>query len=313
MIWVEILSRSHAVMARYRCVGPDVRIGRSYENDVVVDDPYVDPHHVRIVRNEAGNLVAEDLGSVNGLYGDQLAHRVERLVVDGDRLICIGRTYLRIREANHVVAPARLARPQRYRAPLLMMLGVSALATVVLIQWLSETAEPKPTDYLMPLLILCGGVLAWAGCWAMLSSVLSGQACFDRSLLIALNGALLFALGSEVAEIAAFALSWSAIATYSYAGAWALLAVLCFLHLRDVSASRVWLKGGAIAALAVLAIATQTLLQLDGRTDSTDANRQSEARRHMPPTFRLVPLQSEAAFFARAAELKGKLDSDRSQ
>src|SRR5262249_11129653 len=162
-------------------------------------------------------------------------------------------------------------------------------------QWLSETAELNPSDYLIPLLSLCGGVLAWAGCWAMVSYVLSGQACFERSLLIALCGALLFAFGNEVAEIAAFALSFSAIATYSYPGAWVLLAVLCFLQLRDVSAPRLWLKGGVIAALAVLAIATQTLLQMDGRTDSTDADRQSEARHYMPPAFRLVPLQSETA------------------
>src|SRR5262245_11298683 len=306
MIWVEFLSRSHTVMVRYRCAGPDVRIGRSYENDVVVDDPYVDPHHVRIVRNEAGALIAEDLGSVNGLYGGQPARRVVRLVVDGDRLICIGRTHLRIREENHPVEPARLVEPHRRGAPLLVVLGAAALATVVLTQWLSETAEPKPSDYLMPTLILCGGVLAWAGCWALLSYVLSGQACFARSLLITLCGALLFALGNEVTQIAAFALSWSAIATYSYAGAWALLAVLCFLHLRDVSASHLWLKGGVIAALAVLAITVQTLLQLDARAYSADVDRQSEARRHLPPAFRLVPLQSEAVFFSGAAQLKGK-------
>ena len=67
MIWVEILSRHHDVVARYRCED-GARIGRAYDNDVVVDDPYVAPHHARIVRDEAGELFAEDLGSVNGLY-----------------------------------------------------------------------------------------------------------------------------------------------------------------------------------------------------------------------------------------------------
>src|SRR5262249_17971492 len=122
MIWVEILSRSHAVTARHRCAGPDVRIGRSYDNDVVVDDPYVDPHHLRIARDEAGALVAEDLGSVNGLYDVQTSHRMKWLVVDGDRLVSIGRTCLRIREANYAVAAARLAEPPGRHAALLVVL-----------------------------------------------------------------------------------------------------------------------------------------------------------------------------------------------
>jgi hypothetical protein len=313
MIWVEILSRSHFVLARHRCAGPEIRIGRGYDNDVVVDDPYVDPHHVRIVRSSTDGLVAEDLGSVNGLYSNQSPQRVERLAVDGNLLIGIGRTYLRIREASHAVAPARMVEPAARSAPMLVVLGAATLGITALFQWLSETSEPKPSDYLLLLTLLCGAVLAWTGGWATLSRVFSGQAGFERNLLIALWGALLLELGAEAAGIATFALSWSAPATYSYAGAWALLAVICFLHMREMSASRLRLKGGVIAALAVVAIAMQTLLQLERRTDILSADRTSEARAHLPPALRLVPLRSEADFFAGAVQLKAGLDNDRAQ
>ena len=46
VIWVEVLSRHHDVVARHRCVGPEVHIGRGYDNDVVIDDPYVAARHV---------------------------------------------------------------------------------------------------------------------------------------------------------------------------------------------------------------------------------------------------------------------------
>ena len=38
MIWVEILSRHRDIAARFRFPGPEVRIGRGYDNDVIIDD-----------------------------------------------------------------------------------------------------------------------------------------------------------------------------------------------------------------------------------------------------------------------------------
>jgi Inner membrane component of T3SS, cytoplasmic domain len=314
MIWIEVLSRNRVVLARHRCAGQEIRIGRGYDNDVVVDDPYVDAHHVRIVRNEAGLLVAEDLGSVNGLYSDQSPDRAQRLVVDGNRLITIGRTYLRIREEGHVVAPARVAQHQTRGWPLLVVLGIAALGVAVLSQWLGETSEPKPSEYLMMVLLVFCVVLVWTGGWATLSRVFSGHADFERNLLIALWGALAFGLRDEVAGIAAFALAWSALDTYSYVVAWVVLAVVCFLHLREMSDSRLRLKAGATAALAVIAIGMQTLLQLERRSDGALGSymeQQSDSRRHLPSALRLAPLQGEKAFFAGAAQLKAKLDNDR--
>lgn len=315
MIWVEVLSRSHIVLARHRCAGPEVRIGRGYDNDVVVDDPYVDARHVRIVRDEANALVAEDLGSVNGLYTDRSTGRVERLVVDSNGLIGIGRTYLRIREAGDEVAPARVAQAQALSVPVLVALGAATLGAEALSLWLGETGEPKPSDYLGPLLALCGVVLAWTGGWAILARVFTGHAGLERTLTIGLWAALLFVLGAETAGIAAFALSWSALATYSYAGAWVLLAVVSFLQLREISPSRPWRKGGALAALAVFAVAIQTLVQFEMQSDSAQrfSTEQSDERRHTLPAFRLVPLQNEASFFAGAAQLKARLDEDRTK
>ena len=54
MMWVEILSRQRDVISRFRIDGPEARIGRGYDNDVVVEDPYVAAQHLRIFRDEAG-------------------------------------------------------------------------------------------------------------------------------------------------------------------------------------------------------------------------------------------------------------------
>jgi hypothetical protein len=268
---------------------------------------------VRVVRNGTGGLVAEDLDSVNGLYSDDSPQRVERLAIDGQRLLGIGRTYLRIREAGHAVAPARVAHRRLGGPPMLAMLGAATLGAAALSQWLAETSEPKPSEYLLLLLAVTGVALVWTGAWTALSLILSRHAGFERNLLIALGGVLLVAIGDGVIGIAAFALSWGAIDTYAYAGAWGLLALVCFLHMREMSASRLRLKGGVIAALAIVAIGMQTLFQVDRGTDAASVERQSEVRRHLPPAFRLVPLESEADFIAAAARLKARLDSDRAR
>ena len=55
MIWVEVLSRQHDVISRHRIAdvaeGASIRIGRAYDNDVVIDDAYVAPHHLQLSRD----------------------------------------------------------------------------------------------------------------------------------------------------------------------------------------------------------------------------------------------------------------------
>ncbi|HEV2148502.1 MAG TPA: FHA domain-containing protein, partial [Longimicrobiaceae bacterium] len=52
---------------RLRLGSLPLTVGRGPGNDLILDDPYVDGRHARIGPDEAGVLVVEDLGSVNGL------------------------------------------------------------------------------------------------------------------------------------------------------------------------------------------------------------------------------------------------------
>jgi len=84
----------------------------------------------------------------------------------------------------------------------------------------------------------------------VLSRVFSGQARFERHLLIALAGLLIFSLYHEFLQLGAFALSSQAPQSYNYIGTWSLLAAICFLHLRaiDPSRTRPQGRGGSGAA-----------------------------------------------------------------
>jgi pSer/pThr/pTyr-binding forkhead associated (FHA) protein len=312
MIWVEILSRHRDVVSRHRCDGAEIHIGRGYDNDVIVDDPYVAPRHLRVFHDEDGKLVAEDMGSTNGLFADGSDRRQQRIVIEGDRPLRIGRTHLRIREASHVVAPERTSAAATHaRAwPLALGLAAAVLVLELVSLWLAETTEPKVSRYLLPPLILAILTLAWTTAWAILTRIFAGQARFERHLIIALSALLVFSVYAEVADVGAFALSWRVLADYSYIGAWALLAGLCWLHLREIGPAHLKQKAGVVAGLAIAAVAAQTLAQSELRGW---VSQQSYLRDLKPPMLRMAPAQDDAAFFGDALRLKTKLDRARKE
>jgi hypothetical protein len=312
MIFIEILSRHHELAARFRIASPVARIGRGYDNDVIIDDPYVAAQHLRIFRDESGQLVAEDMGSINGTFLDGGPNPLSRIALDGRHLIRIGQTLLRVREINHAVERERVTRPQRRILPIALatILAVVILAIDALKVWLTQTSEPRLSSYMTPLLLIAASVIAWVGVWTLLSRVFSGRSHFLRNLLIALSGVFAFSLYDEIAQFAAFAWTWPVASLYQYVVVWSILAVVCFLHLREVGPARLWLKGAMVAVGLGIAISVQTLQRWEAFSDS---GRQITARQLMPPALRVVALRDEGAFFSDIAKLKERLDADRSE
>lgn len=310
MIWVEILSRHRDIVARFRIAASEVRIGRGYDNDVIIDDPYVAARHLRVFRDDAGQLVAEDLGSANGTFPDGGHQRLARIVVDGKHPIRIGQTHLRIREIHHEVERERVAAPEWRTLPIAAAaaLGASLLGLSALQIWLVQTVELRASSYLAPLLGIAAAVLVWAGLWALLSRIFSGSSHLLRNLLIALAGGLAFSLYHEWARLLAFAWNWPAASTYQYVATWSILAAVVFLHLREVGRTRLKLKGAVVAALLVAGIAFQALQRSEAFSDQ---GRQYSTHQLMPPALRAVRLTEQGVFFGEIANLKARLDSDR--
>ena len=309
MIWVEVLSRHHDVVSRQR-VGDDARIGRAYDNDVVLDDPHVAPHHLRIVRDEAGTLFAEDQGSLNGLYAAEADERQARIPLDGQRILRVGRTLLRVRPASFEVPPERPVGRAVRVWPAIATLAVCAIALAAATLWLNETRETQLSRYLLPMLAVVLVVLVWTTGWAVLSRIFAAGAHFDRHLLVALCGLLAFFLFDELTDFGAFAFSSRGLADYAYIGNWLLFAALCFVHLRVMGPRRLPLKAGVVGALAVAAIAAQTVSRSD---ESSLAGQQSYLANLKPPMFRLKRPQTLDAFLGDTDRVKNALDKARLQ
>ncbi|MFA9217186.1 MAG: FHA domain-containing protein, partial [Sphingomonadaceae bacterium] len=101
--YVELLGANGEVLQRQRYQQLPIRIGRAYDNDLILDDAHSGAHHASVSLNERGELLMTDLGSQNGsIYR---GHRISHLVLGGNTVVRLGHTRLRIRAADFPVAP----------------------------------------------------------------------------------------------------------------------------------------------------------------------------------------------------------------
>jgi pSer/pThr/pTyr-binding forkhead associated (FHA) protein len=94
--FVEELSRTNQVLARHRHEQLPIRIGRAYDNDVILNDPHIAPHHALIeARPESegmpqSGVQVRDLGSKNGIVHQN--QPCQQLTLHGDHIFRLGHT-----------------------------------------------------------------------------------------------------------------------------------------------------------------------------------------------------------------------------
>lgn len=306
VIWIEILTRSGQVVARHRCSGPALRIGRSYQSDVIVDDPAVAPDHLRVTQSDDGAIVVEAAGDGGGfsIRGEQR----ERSLVDGDTILRIGQTFLRVRDETYAVPAAVVIAEPTPRWIELTALIIVALLLNGVILWLDETAEPRFSRYVTGIVGLAGVVLLWSGLWALVSRIFAGAARFPRHLGIAAGAFLVYTIYTILAQALAFSLSSGTIAGNIPIGFGVVLGIACFLHLQVIAPTYAPVKAGIIALLVLAGIAAQFANRAEQLRNGAQP---SIAQTTFPPAFRLARAKDEAQFFAAVDGLREKLDADR--
>jgi hypothetical protein len=316
MIWVELLSRGNDVIARHRIddTGRNrVTVGRAYDNDVIVDDPFVAPHHVTLVRtvvDDTEQWVAEDAATQNGMFVDNVKRRQSRVTLTENRVIHIGRTAFRVRTQAARVAPERALPAPAHGWKLALAFIAAVLAIELVSAWLSETTEPKLSRYLFLALGTLSALLVWTTIWSILSRVFSGFAKFDRHLLIVAGGVLVLSVVNELVRYGSYALSLPVLSANEYIATWLVIGTVLFLHLREISPQHWRLKSALVGVVAAIGIGSTWLSQAEAQRSTGQVQ---ILRGLQPPQVQLVPSQSSDAFFADAEELKAKLDRARTE
>jgi len=309
VIWVEVQARPNEPPVRHRLTQTEIRVGRAYDNDIVLDDPHVAPAHLRLFRDETGALRVEDLGSRNGLYLDRSKTRITGTALNGTETLRIGRTRLVIRTADHPVPPELPIVRERRVWPLAILFLVLILGLEMVSGWLNDPSIANPGRYLNGLLPYLAFTAIWTGIWSLISRVFSGAARIERHAVIAFGALFVFSVIDELGDISAFAFSAPLLATVDDWSEWILIAIALYLNLRVIGPGRVALKlSGSIAVVVVAVIYRLIML-----TDSQRVIPPSFVHRLLPPSFRATPLKTEDAFLAETRSIKETLDKARSQ
>ncbi len=315
IIFVEILNRRNRIKSRIRLNNFPVTIGRAYTNNIIIDDRFIDPEHVRLSFDEGGNLVAEDLGSKNGLHQLKPLKRVKSVIILPGTQIRVGHTVLRFRSPDYNVGPAEVklyeqTAFQRFLKSKSAGLAVFLFSLVVLMasDFLGSydrfTFAKFLSNFLPVLLIFA----MWAGCWSFANRVVSHEFHFISHLAVLSTAVIGFLFFIEAIGYYAFLFSPGVFLDVVEIMGLALISTLfLYGHLSVASTvSRVW----RLISSSLIAFG---LFGLFGYIDYVERAEFSNAIEFYadlkPINVHLLPTVSTEAFFKDSRDLKEKVDA----
>jgi hypothetical protein len=309
---VELLDRDGQVRQSVAVHAWPVTLGRAIDNQIVLADPHVAAHHLRITAADAG--VGVEVGDT--VNGAQLGARhlgagaAAPIAPQGaPALLTIGRTRLRLRLPGHALdpeLPLAVGPASLWQRRGVLAAGIAALlATLVLRTWLDADPDVFGRAFGGTLLTFAASVAVWCGAWALLSRIFTRQAQFGWHLRVFVFGSLVYLAVETLAAVLAFALGWAWIADFSFVGTIAVAGAALAFHLYAVEPSRLRLMRGvgAVAALGGIAL---TLYFNHQRTDRLGSDLYMSHL--MPPALRLARTAPVDRFVDGLAALQEPLD-----
>jgi hypothetical protein len=189
-IIIEIIGRNRKALETVTIEGDSVSLGRAYDNQVILHDPYVSPSHAVVEIDETGRLFIRDLNSENGIrdrFNKPLASI--NAISSGDEFI-LGKTRIRVLLSNHQVVPAlRLSKMDSFLHwighPGMVVLLALLLSAVVLVKTYLQTYTAfrlaGQFNTLVALMLLC---MSWALFWLLVARISKHDGHFLQQLSV---------------------------------------------------------------------------------------------------------------------------------
>ena len=307
---LEAFDRHGALLARAPITRWPVTVGRGLDCDLVLDDPFVAPAHLRIDRcAEAPHRVqVQVLETRNGARLQRKLHtRGEQFDWPDGAAIDLGQTHIALRLADAPIAEEQaLPRfPWRTVATTTLLVAL-VLAASLATAWLeardaSQYFKSLP-GVLLSLLAMLG---VWSGAWAAANKVFGGQLRFWRHVRIACAAALAVDVVHLLAHFMAFALSLESLARFANVLLVLVLAAAVYAHLATVLPRRRVGLAWTVAALVALGMPSWLGAQWLNNMRLTNRLYMSSL---FPPGLRVAPAVPVEQFLGDTESLRGKLD-----
>jgi hypothetical protein len=211
---IEVLNKQHKVIERHKFAQQQVAFGRAYDNDVILYDKHVCPHHACLRQDENGQWLLDDLSSMNGSFIEPRQQVQQAQALRSGQICWLGEQALRIYDDQHQVPPAQ---PFNRVEQKLLKLGHLGLITLLLLfvlleelfsLWLTmpdkQQAQWSRSLIDLPLMLLV--LTLWPAALAMWSKLNQHEARFLPQLGITFLGIAVMALWQLVMSIVNFSL-----------------------------------------------------------------------------------------------------------
>jgi len=317
VVVIEVTDQQGRLVERFRASRFPVRIGRAYDNDLIVADPYVCPHHCEVALGEEGEMLVNDLSSVNGTFAQGVHSRSGQHALKAGSQLRIGRTLLHIRFPQPEVEATRIDTTPHSRRDwpprsLSVNLTVLLLGALMMTLWdyLDSYTEFDYGRYFfgqqIPAVIAVAG---WAAVWSIVSRITAQRFAFLRHATILVSFILGITLSDYLLEFLkfGFAASWP-FEMISIVILMVGLALLLYWHLRLCSDQR---RSRLMIVATVIAVVFVGLVQINDYLDQQEfrsAPRFSTTLK--PPAFQLVRSKPVDDFLSDVQPLRGRIEQE---
>lgn len=288
-------------------------LGRSVEADLVVDEEHAAPMHVRLEILADGQVVATDLGTLNGIVvAGRRIHGADRLALPGNTLR-IGRTRIRVRTARDAIVPEKPERGVsasvfRHPAAIAGVGGLVLVAQGILGLWITS-----PRDLIGDAALLLGMVaaiaLVWVAVWALVSRILVRDWRLLTHAAIFVGLFAIYGILDDLMDLGWFMLALPSWPTRSTWIGGLLAALGLFLHLR--AASEIGRRAALVSAALLPILIFGASAWFKDRFQDRDVNYVDGGVQIYPPAVRLRAASDPELFLKRAAALSAAADARR--
>ncbi len=212
---IEVSTDAYSKPRLYRFDSLPVRIGRGYQNDLVLTDPFTCPEHLEITADDEGFLV-EDLGSVNGVSvrGKRLK---EKTCLPSGTTLRIGNSRLRLLASTHAVKETQTmsfwAKHQLIFRILAWLSLLPALGIMVLGEYFSTSTEVSFLELVDEVFVVLFLAPAWASIWAGIGHSATNRTRFHAQLFLGSAFLIVMTVSDKLSEYVAYATNCNVIET----------------------------------------------------------------------------------------------------
>jgi hypothetical protein len=309
--WIELLDRDGLVRQTLPVTHWPMRVGRALDNDLVLGDPHVAPHHFFLDHDGVG-LMLNVGDTINGVqFGSRRLRNGEQLALpaDGDAIeLAAGRTRMRVRLPSQSLAPELALAPTtslKRRSTPVVAVALALLASGLFVAYLTNDPDTFGRAAGSTVLGAIVGIALWCGAWAMLSKIFTRQAHFGWHLRVTLFAGLTLMVLDALPPLIAFAFSWPAVADFSFVAEIVVASAALYFHLLAVEPARHRVLKWAALTCGVVGIA----LTLWFNVQRSDMFGDELYMSHLfPPALRVAKPISSDALVDSLTPLKATLD-----